>query len=323
MLSFVPMRRSIIARMHVLIPFASGHSEAASHVLHDLALPSLTRLLQRLRPTLRHHGSESTLSAPHETALASAWGWPVVDGALAFAARAAARDGIAVGDQAWGLLTPAHWGAGRDHVTMADPAALALDATESRSLFDAVRPWFDSEGFMLAWGAPLRWYAAHPSLADLPCASLDRVIGRNIDAWIAKTPQVRLLRRIQSEVQLLLYTHPLHQEREDRGVLPVNSFWLSGCGVYRPAAGAEIDVIDVLREPMLGNDWAAWAEAWHELDAGAIAGLLQRSEAGADVTLTLCGERHAQTYSSHERPLWARIAGRWRSPQVSLALEAL
>ena len=180
--------------MQLLIPFASANSEVAAHVLRDLALPTLTRLLQQLSPTWRDETDESALSPPHERALATAWGWPLVDGALPFAASAAAADGVAVGHAAWCLLTPAHWLAGRDHVTMADPDALLLDATESRALFDAVRPLFESEGFTLAWGAPLRWYAAHPTLDGLPFASLDRVIGRGIDAWSPKTDQGRVMR---------------------------------------------------------------------------------------------------------------------------------
>ena len=309
--------------MHVLIPFASSHGEAASHVLQDLAVPALTRLLQRLTPAQRLAGDETTLSAPHERALASAWGWPLVDGALPFAARAAAADGIAVGTLAWGLLTPAHWSAGRDHVTLADPAALALDETESRTLFDAVRTLFDSEGFTLVWGAPLRWYAAHPSLAGLPCATPDRVIGRNIETWLPKTAQQRLLRRLQSEVQLLLYTHPLNQAREDRGALAVNSFWLSGCGVHLAQTGPHIDVLCSLREPLLANDWAAWAEAWHSLDAGPIVELAKRCAAGDGVTLTLCGERHAQSFESQPRSVWRRVASRWRSASPASVLGAL
>ncbi|MEQ1804027.1 MAG: hypothetical protein ABL900_01500 [Burkholderiaceae bacterium] len=309
--------------MHVLIPFASSPSEAATHVLHDLRLPALARLLQLLTPAERIEGDETTLSPPHERALAAAWGWPLVDGGLPFAARAAAADGIAVGGLAWGLLTPTHWSAGRDHVTLLDPASLALDEAESRAFFEAVRTLFESEGFTLAWGAPLRWYAAHESLSDLPCASLDRAVGRNIDTWLPKTPPQRLLRRLQSEVQLLLYTHPLNQAREDRGELAVNSFWLSGCGVWRPQAVPHVEVQSSLRAPLLGTDWAAWAEAWQALDAGPLAELVQRCATGEQIALTLCGERHAQAFEAHTRSLWSRVASRWRSASPAALLEAL
>jgi hypothetical protein len=309
--------------MHVLIPFASGHSEVSSHVLRDLALPSLERLLRRLQAGQRWPGDETTLSAPHERALAAAWGWPQLDGVLPLAAMAAAADGVDVGVQAWGLLTPAHWNAGRDHVAMTDPAALELDASESRALFDVVRELFDSEGFTPVWGAPLRWYLAHPSLAGLACASLDRVIGRDVNPWLAKTPPQRMLRRLQSEVQLLLYTHPLNQAREDRGALPVNSFWLSGCGVHLPQAGPRIEVLDALRAPLLANDWAAWAQAWQALDAEPIAALERRCAAGEGITLTLCGERHAQSFESQTQTVWQRLKNRWQGAAASTVLEAL
>jgi len=117
--------------MHLLLPFASAVSEASSHVLRDLALPHLTRLLALLAPGRRDSGDAYTLSPPHERALAEAWGWRGGDGLLPFGAQAAFDDGVPVGDLAWGLLTPAHWHVGRDHVSLADPAVLNLDEAEA------------------------------------------------------------------------------------------------------------------------------------------------------------------------------------------------
>ena len=308
--------------MHVLIPFASACSDEAVHVLRDLQLPVLARLLSTLLPTHRDAADASTLSPPHERALAAAWGWAGEDGAWPFAARAAAADGVDVGEAAWGLLTPAHWLTGRDHVTMLDPSALELDAAESRALFDTLRPLFETEGFTFAWGAPLRWYVAHPDLAGLHCASLDRVIGGNVAPWSSASHAGRLLRRLQSEAQLAFYPHPINEAREARGALTVNSFWVSGCGVHQAERG-DVDVVPSLRGPMLAADWAGWADAWRALDRGALERLLARCAAGEPVALTLCGERHAQRFESGARPLWARLASRWRAPTPHAVLEAL
>ena len=414
--------------MHLLIPFASALSEPAAEVVRDLPLPSLASLLQRLTAEdadetgergARHAGGaddtddasdakdandEYTLSPPHERALARAWGWPLSDGGLPLAAQAAAADGIAVGDQAWGLLTPTHWDVGRDHVTLSDPQALRLDEAESRALFDAVRGLFETEGFALAWGAPSRWYASHESLAGHRSASLDRVVGRNVDLWLrgaepagvsakartlaassaaisartatartasemtasawtasadaaaastsastsatnsastspstspsfsastsaraAASPaaSTRLLRRLQSEVQLLLYPHPINEAREARGEMTVNSFWLSGCGRYRAADLAAVRVDESLRGPLVQQDWAAWAEAWRALDAGPLARLLAQLENDGGVTLTLCGERHARTFQKRPLPLLKRLRQRWSAPLPATVLEAL
>jgi hypothetical protein len=309
--------------MHLLIPFASALSEAGTHTLRDLTLPNLSRLLSLLSPTERLGTDEYSFAPPHERALAAAWGWEGGEGALPFAAHAAAADGIDVRDLAWGLLTPVHWHVGADQVSLADPLALALEAGESRALFDAVRELFESEGFVVAWGAPLRWYVAHESLVDLPCASLDRVVGRTIDLWLRPQQQARLVRRLQNEVQMALHVHPVNEAREARGQLSVNSFWLSGCGRFQRADTAAVQVVAGLRAPLLADDWTAWSDAWRAIDAGPIAEASAAARRGGAVHLTLCGERFAQRFEPMPRTLWQRVASRWNAPAPQAVLEAL
>lgn len=311
--------------MHLLIPHAAPHSERGLAALRGLKLPQLSQLLARLSPTERLGSDEYSLSPPHELAHAAALGWQAEDGCLPWAAQHAAHDGVAVGDAAWSELTPVHWHVGADHVSLPDPHNLHLSAQESHTFFEAVKPLFETEGWQMAWGAPLRWYAAHESLAGLPCASLDRVVGRNIDLWLPSSPQARLIRRLQNEVQMLLYQLPLNDHRVGQGALPVNSFWLSGCGrpqAERPTQPA-LRIADNLRGPALGGNWQAWGEAWLALDAGAIKEALSAVRAGQSVSLTLCGERYAQRFEAQPRGLWSRLGQRLSSPPVTPVLEAL
>ena len=307
--------------MHLLVPFASDDSEACRHVLRDLALPNLSRLLARLEPAARDDGPAHSFSPPHERALAALRGWRGDDGALPFAAAAAQADGVTVGEHAWGLVTPAHWLLGRDHATMLDPAGLALGEAESRSLFAAIRGLFESEGFAAAWGAPERWYVGHDELAGFATASLDRVIGRNVDPWLGETrsPTGRRIRRLQSEAQLVFHAHPVNEAREVRGEPVVNSFWLSGCGRAQAMDGAaEPDVERSLGPPLLAGDWAGWAEAWQRLDAEAIA----RADR-ADATLTLCGERSAARFEARPQGLVQRLRRRWQATEAHAVLQGL
>ena len=310
--------------MHLMIPFASVLSEGGQHTLRDLDLPNLAKLLAGLTTTDRVGTDEYTLTMPHERALAVALGWSGEDGCLPWAAQAARADGIDTGTAAWGLLTPVHWHVGTDQVSLADPHALHLSAQASRTLFEAVFPLFDDEGWSLAWGSPTRWYAAHDSLDNLPAASIDRAVGRNIDLWMASHPQARLVRRLQNEVQMLLYQHPLNDERVGLGALPVNSFWLSGCGRAQaelPATDCVID--DRLRAPAITHDWTAWAEAWRALDAGPVAQALERTNTGEVMTLTLAGERFAQRFERRNQPLWTRMRQRFAPAAAHPVLAAL
>jgi hypothetical protein len=305
--------------MHWIVAFAAPLSDAGRSALGALATPRLDALLAICDAVSRDSADERAPSPPHERAWARAIGWRVAgDEPLPWAARAARADGIAVGTHAWGLLTPVHWRVGSDAIHLADPRGLDLDEHTSRTLFDAVRPLFESEGFTLAWGAPLRWYAAHPSFAHLATASLDRVIGRSVDPWLPAQREARLLRRLQNEVQMLLHAHPANAQREVAGALVVNSFWLSGCGALQPETPAALHIDDRLAQPALAEDWPAWQAAWMELEAALCA-------PQAFTRLTLCGERGSVDLVPRARNLWQRIGSALAAPRarVRTLLETL
>lgn len=296
--------------MHLLIPHAAPLSDAGRHALSQLQLPHLEALLATWAPAQEpdHDGAdEASLSPPHERVLARALGWPVADGLLPWAAREMGTPPAGEEAAGWGWVTPAHWAVGADQVTLLPPAALSLDEADSRVVFEAVRPLFEGDGARLLWQGADRWAASHPSLATLPTASLDRVMNRGIDLWLPRAAgqgAARLWRRLQNEVQMLLHEHPLNQAREARGLLPVNSFWLSATGTWQPAIEAAAPQVDArLTLPALGEDWYAWVQHWHALDAGPIADLAQRPGA----RLTLCGEARAITYTYQKPSLWQRL----------------
>jgi hypothetical protein len=305
--------------MHLLIPFAAPLSEVGREALKTLELPHLAALLAGAGEPQRDEADELSLSPPHERALARALGLAGTDGGLPWAAWLAARDGIDPGDRAWGQLTPVHWRVGSDAIVLSDPDELRLDADTSRAFLDAVADLFADDGFALAWGAPTRWYAAHERLAGLPTASLDRAIGRSVDAWLPPARSARWWRRLQNEVQMRLHDHPLNQAREAAGLAPVNSLWLSGCGMRQPVRAEALPVIDDrLRRPALAEDWAAWIAAWQALDAGPIAALKGRL-----ATLTLCGERGAAQWTLQPPSALQKLAARWRRADPRAVLETL
>ena len=324
-----PARRDNPPAMHLIVPFAACLSEAGQQAQQTLHLPHLETLLARWTAGPKLGTDEYSLNPPHEQALAAALSWgagptKLDHAALPWAARAAALHGLAGAQQAaWGLLTPVQLTPGREQIRLGDPAELQLDEAASREFLEIVRPLFESEGVMLHWLAPLQWLARHESFDDLPCASLDRVIGRHLDPWLPPQRAARLLRRLQNEVQMLMYTHPLSEQREAAGLPVFNSVWLSGCGRLpsgwaEPAATPETD--DRLRRPALAEDWAGWCEAWQALDAGPVQAMLRAGDASR---LTLCGERQAVSWAAAPRSLWQRLSAPWRPVNLNTALEAL
>jgi hypothetical protein len=134
------------------------------------------------------------------------------------------------------------------------------------------------------------------------------------------------LRRLQNEMQMLLYTHPVNDARAARGVLPVNSFWLSGTGAlppqYNSTAPAPL-VINTLREAALNEDWASWATAWTRLDATECAALLAALDHGTKHQLTLCGERSACSFTLKPQTYLKRFMNLFGTQHPSTLLNQL
>ncbi|MEO7391707.1 MAG: phosphoglycerate mutase [Ramlibacter sp.] len=288
--------------VHMLIPFASSTAEGCVQALRGLALPQLEKLLARMVLVRTDAGDDQSLSMPHERVLARECGLPGDDGLIPWAAWQVRQAGHDTVDAAWARVTPCHWRVGTDHVLMSHPQELHLDAGDSQSLLAAMEPYFEQDGITLEYEAPTLWLAHGDAFRDLATASLDRVVGQRIDPWMPRTVQARPLRRLQQEMQMLLYTHQVNEERVRGGVLPVNSFWVSGTGAL-PAvrafeAPAGLQVIHYLRDAGLLGDWRGWSTAWQQADSKECARLSSVLDDGGTVTLTLCGERNAQTWSS-------------------------
>ena len=316
-----PLMPSLPSPPHLLIAFAACSASAWLPTMQSLppdGLKRLGQLLQGMKLTNTDTQDDNSLSPPHERALARSLALTsqdTPDGLLPWAARDAARHLPAGAGKAWAWITPCHWAVAKMHATLTDPAMLALREDESRALLALMQPYFETDGITLHYVAELgpgRWLAEGELFRSLPTASLDRVLARNVDAWLPDAPQAAPLRRLQNEMQMLLYTHATNDEREARSQLPVNSFWISGTGDLPPAFSAEknptITLPRSLAEGVFKEDWASYAQAWQALEAGEIAELLSRQRAGEPVRLTLCGERSAQTFESQRASLGSRIS---------------
>ncbi|MES2635395.1 MAG: hypothetical protein V4669_20680 [Pseudomonadota bacterium] len=319
--------------MKTVILFAFALSEACRQEAARLDLPNLERLLARLSPSSMVSGDENSLSMPHEREIARARGIEAPDGCIPLAALAACGStGSSTGSEAFAWITPCHWHVAMDHITMSQSSQLQLTPQDAHAVFQAVSPYFEQDGIAVEMHSPQRWLARGEVFRDLPTASLDRVDGGNIDRWIPRIKAASALRRLQQETQMLLYTHEVNDRRQSAGLLPINSFWISGTGALPASAQGNspvaMDVKDTLREPALAQDWAAWSAAWRELDATLLASLGSALDKGEPISLTLCGERSSRTWTmpsgrSFLRKLGARMTGALAGKRVPAALEAL
>ena len=316
--------------MHLIIPYAASHTFTGPEVWAGLQLPHLQALLSQLqRQQVQQDPIPTPLHLPHERLQAQALGWHPEATALPWAAWHLAQKGLPSDrPQAW--MTPCHWQIGMDQVVMADPEHLRLSDDESQQLLQAMQPFLREDGLQVSWHNALLWHVQGDLLADLPTASLDRVIGQNVKHWMPEHPAARPLQRLQSEMQMLLYNHPVNDARDARRQHTVNAFWLHGAGTLpatTPAAAVPVTVSDKLRASALKGDVQAWRQAWQALDATAVAQALQHLQSKGQMTLSLCSEHAAHTYTAapaawHQRTTRA-LTRLFHKPSPAAALQAL
>ncbi|MEQ1534903.1 MAG: phosphoglycerate mutase [Burkholderiaceae bacterium] len=317
---------------HLLIPFASISSalssEAAAKYVQDLKLPNLRQLLSTLTLVDSDIGTEESFSPPHERALARAQGLPVVDGGIPWAAQKAMSFGLELAQtQPWSFVTLCNSVVGMGSMTMEDPAQLPVSDAESRQLFSDMTPYFAEDGLTLHYLEPKLWLCCGEPLRSVRTASLDRVIGKDLRDWQPADGEAAKLRRLQNEMQMMLYINTVNNARSRVNAAVINSVYFHGNGELGGELNAElsggsgkvstnittsVNMPRSLADAALKEDWPAWVLAWQVLDATACADLLKRVQAGEPVTLTLCGERSALTYELRPKSALERLKSSFR-----------
>jgi hypothetical protein len=324
--SAVPYNRGM-TEIDILVPFGLPPAELAADLSKELDTPALALLTARATSAdraARHETIDGFHRAlPHEIWLARRFGFEDAlesSGSPPIAAPLMQALGLAPEPGAWFVLQPVHIHIARDHLVLTDPRQLALEEQDARTLFDIAAPLFAETGKRILYGDAGTWFVHADDWSGLQTSSPDAAGGHNIDIWMPKGREERNWRRVQNDVQMHWFNHPVNEAREARGLKPVNSVWLWGgpssnehqlsprydkvfnlCGwmeafgQFAPQHDNVIDttnllpalgkrnllILDSVLEPALSNDWARWLEHMRQLEHNWFAPLLQALKSGA------------------------------------------
>ena len=241
---------------------------------------------------------EDSLCMPFEMAYARALALPSDEGKTPWAAFETQTL-----NQPCAWLHPCHLDVGMTDMVMQPSDRLQLTDTESRELHALIAPYFEQDGITLRYHSATRWLALGAQFEDFECASLSRVQGRSINDFLpdaGEFPQALKLSRLQAEVQMLLYTHPISEVRLARGLPTVNSFWVDGAGVLNamPLSNGTVRLDFCLAEA--AHDEHAYLKTWQSLTLSAEELAAKALANQETLHLAFCGERTAITLQSQK-----------------------
>ena len=146
-------------------------------------------------------------------------------------------------DACWISADPVHLKFHHDRLVLADASTLKIHHDEAQTLAADLNLYFTDIGRFHA-ATPERWYlqlASEASLGAITAPPLSAVAGRDVGPLLLDTLPDRASRKLVTEIQTFLRMHSVNQQREKKGLLPINSLWLWSAGRLPPRTKAEFD----------------------------------------------------------------------------------
>lgn len=346
-----------MTQLDILLPFSLPPEEMAQDLLRSAKAPGLAWLCGKARDIVRVHHDPYARALPHEAWLSTQAGFsPQQNGCPPVAAATLRHFTDAHTQGYWFILHPAHVHLGMNHLAMTDIAALDLNDTASRQLFDSALPLFTEDGLTLVYGDAQTWFVRADDWHTLDTASPGIANGRNMDLWLPQGHDERAWRRLHNELQMLWYNHPVNDERENRGSKPVNGLWLWGGAPQTSVAPSQpptqfinppswlqhvlpsgnalsaqqfstlpvsththvILTDERLSQPALATEWGMWLENYSMIDTDWLIPAIAalKDKQVKLIRLILTGEDKLYTFTIDRQAIWSF----WRKPNLSMWL---
>lgn len=137
----------------------------------------------------------------------------------------------------WMHAAPMHFAAGLDRLTVhALRGENRVLLAELAELAPAIASHLRSAGFELLMTATDEWLVRSERALEVQLATPEAVLDCPLEQVMPRGPDAAGLRRLMTELQMVLHEHPVNQRRAQRGVLEVNALWLHGAGMLDGAS---------------------------------------------------------------------------------------
>jgi hypothetical protein len=132
----------------------------------------------------------------------------------------------------WLRAQPIHFAAGLDRLTTVPlQGAARMNAAERAALSPTLADHLQSAGIQLHEGADGEWLLHCEELLQVQTVTPAYAAANPRAEILPRGRDARGLRRLMTELQMLLHDHPVNAARERRGLPPLNAIWVHGEGM--------------------------------------------------------------------------------------------
>ncbi len=126
----------------------------------------------------------------------------------------------------WLYAKPVNVVLSRDSYFLAD-AELVLSELESNALIISLNEHFSAVGYTFYF-AYERWFLGTDKDPKIMTKAIDEVINKDVAAYLPQGEGALVWAKLQNEIQMLLFSHAVNEDREQKDLPVVNSIWFYG-----------------------------------------------------------------------------------------------
>lgn len=129
----------------------------------------------------------------------------------------------------WMFATPVHLLLGRDSFFLSNPAPVPMSGNERVAIIDSLNQHFSEMGCYFYVVNDV-WFLGLDNDPKVITTPINLVKDKDVAPYLPKGDGASAWNKLQNEIQMLLFSHPVNQAREAQGKLVINSLWCYGLG---------------------------------------------------------------------------------------------
>lgn len=142
------------------------------------------------------------------------------------------------GKHQWLCADPVYVHPDRAEALLLAHEELEIELDEARQLAELINQHYLDDPWELHIGSSHRWYIKLQQNYDLKTCALPTVKGKNIFDYLPSGDDARYWQQCMNELQMLLHSSDINEQREEKGLMPINSLWLWG---YAPVTNNQME----------------------------------------------------------------------------------
>jgi hypothetical protein len=143
------------------------------------------------------------------------------------AAQAYSQAGGSAQHAFWLFAHPVHLVLARDHFVLSEPAPVLASRADTESIILSLNQHFLPQKLHF-YAIENDWFLGLDADPKITTTALKHALNKDITPYLPQGEGALVWAKLQNEIQMLLFNHPINEAREARGELPINSVWFDG-----------------------------------------------------------------------------------------------